>query len=172
MEKIVLIIFSILILMQEKNSLFGESILGKKIDQLDIKNDNNLMLVREHEYRLNSELGFYHGKPIARLGFYTDIDEKITSINGMITLSIDKTFLESLVNTYGNPDYMVKPDNLMETKRVHVDKASMREGYGTTKKVTFEDDPLFIVWKKEEYELWIQPNYKKEYISITYKIVR
>lgn len=63
-------------------------------------------------------------------------------------------------------------DKLVETKIVHGDGASMKEGYGTSKEVTFEENPLFIVWKKPRYELWIRPNYEKEYIGITIKSLK
>ena len=67
--------------MQENNSLLTPFILGEKIQDLDKRRYHGIKMIREKDYILQGDLGFYHGKPLVRIGFYTDSDNRIVSIN-------------------------------------------------------------------------------------------
>lgn len=148
-----------------------KDLLGKEISNLSERHncsyisDNKL----SKSYVFEKNLGFYHGYKLSRISLNVDDKERISNAYGIIISPIEESFLESLKTKYGNPDYMVKPDSIQNNEQLNLDGMTIKEGYGTSKEVSFDKKPLFIVWIKEDYELGIHPNYKKDYFTVNYK---
>ncbi len=152
-----------------------EKYLGQHISNIDsIRHLGGANPANANMYSMNGDFQFMD-KAYRRIIFLTDGNGIITSVS--ISLwepeVYDKGLYDSFVEKYGNPNRMYKKD---ETLTENSDDSTRDKDSITStsytysiKDCTFEDGPLFISWKKPEYDIEVHMNRNRGYTQITFE---
>jgi len=103
----------------------------------------------------SDKLNFFYGMPYRLLFIQTDENKMIKSIGVFFNKHIDRKFYEAFNKAYGEPTNILIID-----ERVVISESVLDNGFGQASKAelklregTFEEDPLYIIWEKESYQI-------------------
>lgn len=150
-----------------------ELFLNKKINEFNLEGDD---LILNKDYNRLSYFFFktsltYFDKNVSVIFVSLDDDEKIVEIDIKLALLADKSFYIHLVDLYGEPDNIIVSNRIiyeneidgLKNKNLKVKKTinEVREG-------KFDDNPTFILWKKQDFEIKLLMKYSQNMSEISF----
>lgn len=149
-----------------------ENLLYTHIDQIP----NAISIYEEGHPYINSYIvkgNFeYLNKQYSDLYISTDKKGIIQDFSFGIIGIMDRQFYNKMVAEYGEPDEITKKDNIVTGRPSTSRGITSVESTYTLKECTFEEDPLYIIWNKEEYKIKVllkqerQTTFKSIFITI------
>lgn len=100
----------------------------------------------------------------------TDLNGIINSIFFGINGEIDKNIFESMVLEYGKPDKMLKVEKVFEKEEKEGNEYSSTTQRGSLRECTFQENPIFIIWNKPNFEIKISINSTQNSYLINFKL--
>ncbi len=126
---------------------FPYDIVEKKISRPGIK-----------AYKAKGNFVFF-GESYNHLTIYTNKNDTIQKFTLGVPGTIDRPMYDKMVAKYGVPDEMTKKDKeIIGEPSTSANGITAIEGTYTLKACTFEENPLYIVWKKEDHIIKILCN--------------
>lgn len=168
-------IFLMLLLTQESmNDNKFELFLGRNIDELKIEAENKIHNVdnNRHSYFFFDAPLVYLNNSIHVMFFTVDGDEKISEIDIKLTSLVDKSFYDDLVNLYGEPESIMVSDGVIYEKEIDgitEQNATVRKTINKVRQGKFDENPTFIIWKKQNFEIELLMKYSQNKSEITFK---
>ncbi len=103
--------------------------------------------------------------------FNTDKKGTINRLAFTFSTLFSEEDLERVVMEYGKPSHCFALDTKMNdtTKEYSEGKQKLRKREYTTKQVTMENNPLFVIWEKEEYTIEVLRKVKSNTTHITFR---
>ena len=156
-----------------------ENLIGK-----DISYANQILLVEGFQHKNLLEVNLYTSnsyKEFYRMSYnmvsiMTDENKIIKDITIHFHHIIDSSFYNSFTVDYGNPDAILvidKDDSEGKFKEINPKKEFDHKLKKVTLKVVegkFEDGPLFMIWKKDHYDIKILKKREQNISEITFRL--
>lgn len=160
----------LLILILKLNSCFVDNI---EFEKLLGKHLYDVKKVIDVDFKKNNfekvKIGFYSNKEYLNISYFGMIShhitllsndkEMVTSISVHFRKIIDRPFYDSFVREYGSPSSIqiikkrqIESEIVLKNDSSKVDQ-TLRKGTVDLSEGSFEDKPLFIIWKKESYQI-------------------
>lgn len=161
-----------------------EKYIGKIIEELiqfgDIdKSFKNINFSPElNNYRildLKSEEEFC-GMSFNRLQITLDDNQIVQELSTVFPVIVDRLFYNKIITYYGYPNTIQVIDKLIKEKKSENNiecndgfNQSLKKRFFTTKEGKFENKPIFILWKKENYDIKLMFYYKENATQLTFR---
>ncbi len=130
--------------------------IGKHISEfpINVQLDTKPILIT-HIYNTNVDYEFL-GRSYKQLGIHTDKDDLIKSISITIWETMNISFYNDIINSYGNPSQVLKPKT-----------SEVKENDYALQSCLFEDNPVFIFWKNSKgFDIEVQINRSSKFTRI------
>lgn len=155
------------------NNLY-EQLLGRNIDELKIETKNKIHNVdnNRHSYFFFDAPLLYLNNGIHVMFITIDGDEKISEIDIKLTSLVDKSFYDDLVNLYGEPESIMVSDGVIYEKEIDgitEQNATVRKTINKVRQGKFDENPTFVIWKKQNFEIELLMKYSQKKSEITFK---
>lgn len=110
----------------------------------------------------------------SRLHIVLDDKEFIKELSTGFRGIVGRTFFDELISCYGNPNNILAFDKLItDSKSEHIEadtfsfNASKR--VYTMKEVSFNEKPIFILWKRAHFDIKLMFHYKENATQLTFR---
>ncbi|WP_346880773.1 hypothetical protein [uncultured Algibacter sp.] len=162
------------------NHIKFEELLGKHVskfeDSIGIDFENTLF--QKSFYYISDEFTkkHFYGMEYNMVDIITNEDQKVQSISVLFRKVIDSQFYNAFIVNYGEPDHIqvvlnkkeIKEDYPKEnnndfTRNAKKYEIELKEG-------SFNEKPLYIIWKKDNYEIKAFLRHKQNMSEITFSI--
>ncbi|WP_347923174.1 hypothetical protein [Pontimicrobium sp. SW4] len=114
----------------------------------------------------------YFGTQINSVSVTLDEKKLIQLITVKSISIVDKCFLDAFINTYNNPAHISKIDKLIyESDSMNKDEfhQKLRKRKYSTKEVSINETPDFILWEKQDYKIEIRFHYDYNATQIIFR---
>jgi len=155
-----------------------ETLIGKEItiaNQILLDEGfEHINFLEINSYTLGDDFKFFYGMPYKIISIMTDNKNTITSITIHLLEVIDSDFYNAFILDYGNPNTVQvvdKPEFIGEWKKL--DKEFNSRGRKVSlimKEGTFEENPLFMLWNKEDYSIKAFLRHEQNISEITFRV--
>lgn len=152
--------------MQQGQHIDFPKLLGQeaaKVEQLFLKNGFKQGIHNPQSYISEENFKIQFGLNCSRISFSLDEDSMLNSVILSLVEVVNKEIFELLNQEFGKPVGIKVIDHDFPLKKVSEtridDNHTVRKGYVTLKEGTFEDNPLFVIWKMGDYEVILKNNY-------------
>ena len=143
-----------------------ENYLGKTTDVLannniieilekEITNSEEKISIREYRFTSN-----YFGIQPIHIHFSFDKDNLVKAISINFAGIMSELFYNEFIKIYDAPSRIFKMDKLKYESKTSLNHQNLTKREFSTKSVTFNQHPDFIIWKKEFYDIKIRFDYK------------
>ena len=114
----------------------------------------------------------YFGIPYRLISIYADENEVIKEVKILFPQNISRDFYDAFNEEYGRPDHI----HVIENRKV-ISESTQQDGDSTEtlrkssfdlREGTFEENPLFIIWKKDGYEIKAFMRHKQNMSEISF----
>lgn len=148
-----------------------EDYIGKSINEfpnavlMNVENESNTKV-----YAIDEMFSFME-KPCSYLHIETDTNDIIQSVSFILNKKMDRNMFDLLVNRYGNPIDMFKMGEVIERQEASHSKFKSTTIKGGALACSFEEDPMFIVWKKTRFEVVVQKHPDNAHVMVKYRSI-
>lgn len=168
-----LLILILLIPQIDMNSYQYEVLLGNDIEEVKIFDADFTNKSEDNHYSIpliDNPREFFNNH-IYYISFSTDNNQKINNINVSLTSLINESFYNSFVEIYGEPSSIMVEGEIINSKKstFKKGKAIVTKEHRKTKQGSFNDNPRFIVWKKDNYLIEVLMKYEQGKSEISYR---
>ncbi|NMH89824.1 hypothetical protein [Flavivirga algicola] len=157
-----------------------EKVLGKHIsiaEEIIGTDFENKLFEKSYYYIANESIkkGFC-GMSYNMLTIMTNEKDTVQSITVHFQKVIDRQFYDSIVEKYGKPDNIQIIENRqLESESVTEDDEgqviqTLRKSTFSLKEGSFEERPLYIIWKKESFEVKAFLRHEQNISEITFSL--
>ena len=161
-----------------------EKYIGKQIEELiqfgDIdKTFNKIdLLPNQNNYRILDlkSVEEFCGMSFNRLQITLDGNRIVQELSTAFPVIIDWLFYDKMIKCYGYPNTIQVIDKLIKEKKTENNieynggfNQSLKKRFVTTKEGEFENKPIFILWKKENYDIKLMFYYKENATQLTFR---
>ncbi len=148
-------IVTLLIVVFMSTKPYYENLLGKPISE--IKTSYTFFGEKDIDDKKPYLIGdfTFFGNQIKHGVLFVLDDQKLIEKIRFTAPVINRTTFDAIVDKYGEPDEMTKKDKVTTFKPVSSDGISATESVFTVIECTFDENPLFIIWKKNHYQIKI-----------------
>ncbi len=152
-----------------------DNLLGQNIENIELEPqyqkycDSN-----KCSYFFESPLPYYNNTIHAVFIRFNE-EKTISDININLMSLIDKSSYDEMVDVYGQPNHILVSDRIVhETKKTYNKKLGQTTKKKQTKarQGTFDENPTFIIWDKENFKIEVLMKYEKGISEINFKLPR
>lgn len=153
-----------------KNSY--HTLLGNYIQNIELFNSKPIQKKNSEFYSLQFvDPNPYNNNAVYFIFFTTDLNDTIINVKLSLVNLIDSSFFNTLNLQYGAPDKILITDGMVTENK------SVKGSFGSTiiervsdlREGSFEEHPVLISWKKDDFEITVSMNYIKNQTEITFK---
>ncbi|WP_418639611.1 hypothetical protein [Winogradskyella sp.] len=162
------------------NYIDFENLLGKHILTVEEKIGKNFenTLSDKNFYYIQNELikKELYAMPYNCLTILTNENDTVQSISVHFREVINRQFYDSFNKDYGKPNSILVIENRKTiSKTITKDKngniiQSLRKGEFDLREGNFEEKPLYIIWKKEDYQIKAFLRHKQNMSELTFSL--
>ncbi|MHA7864335.1 hypothetical protein [Flagellimonas marinaquae] len=149
-----------------------EKLLGRNIlDFPDAIETNREIESNLKSYGLDKTVNF-HGHHINYLNLETNSDNVIMSIGFVVQGKLDEATFKAIKGKYGKPKTMLKIGNTISENAINQFdyRALLTKSFAIP--CSFEEEPAFVVWKKEDVEVLCQKHPDNSHTLIKFTLLR
>lgn len=168
----IIVILTIVIIQFTMTQERFEDYLGKRIEDIKFEKSNYRVHYDDNKYSYFFVIPtpFYNNAIYAS---FLKFNEKkiITSVKINLISLVDKSTYAELVKLYGEPNHILVPDRLLYDSNMNYNSSlgqTTRKKVIKTREGTFEEKPIFIIWKKRNFEIQVLMKYSKNVSEISF----
>jgi hypothetical protein len=145
--------------MQQAEIIDFSKLLGKEIYEVDrflLGNNFQLNENLPKSYLVKKEIKSHYGLNYLEVNFTNDKSGLVNSVSLTITEVVNKKTFELLNDEFGKPSSIKVIDQeifLSSGSDSANNNHTFNKGYATFKEGTFDDNPLFVIWDKDDLEV-------------------
>lgn len=114
------------------------------------------------------------GKTYERLEINLDDNQMVKDISTAFPEIVDRIFYDKMIKYYGVPSNILAYDKLIsESKSNDFGAGSFNQNLSkrsfSLKEASFDEKPVFIIWKKEYYDIKMMFYYKEKITGLTFR---
>ncbi len=137
-----------------------ETFLGKPLTLIEKTIGHNLITKKFGDELFYSSIekkligqGEFNSMPIRQITVISNDQNIVQSISIYFTEVIEEGFLNAFIQNYGYPSDILSMDKKTVVSESIHEGGELRKSEGNLITSTFQDKPLFIVWKKDQYQI-------------------
>ncbi len=167
----------LMLFVQSINPIKFSDLIGKDYSEVEHILSDKLDTGRHGKgsfYPRDSKWEYYYGMPYNVLLVTTNEQDIITSLTVAFVDQIDQVFYDLFAEDYGTPDTIrildntsIESEGILETE---VGTQHLKGGKYTTREGTFEEEPLFMFWYREKFDIQCFTRDEPKITTLTFSI--